>query len=92
MEKASIAISLEEEDSRIYDGFVHELDENYPDTAKVFRAMAHEESAHRHRLLYLLIVWRAQVFVQCRSVSFCLDRGDEGSSYRPAIVFQVYRK
>jgi erythrin-vacuolar iron transport family protein len=30
-ELLALAISLEEEDSRIYDEFAHELDENYPD-------------------------------------------------------------
>jgi erythrin-vacuolar iron transport family protein len=33
-ELLALAISLEEEDSRIYDEFAHELDANYPDTAK----------------------------------------------------------
>ncbi|MCL2453464.1 MAG: rubrerythrin, partial [Alphaproteobacteria bacterium] len=49
----ALAISLEEEDSRIYDEFAHGLDENYPDTANMFRAMAAEETGHRHRLLNL---------------------------------------
>jgi rubrerythrin len=48
-----LRFSLEEEDSRIYDEFAHELDENYPDTAAMFRAMAGEENGHRHRLLNL---------------------------------------
>jgi rubrerythrin len=52
-EMLALAISLEEEDSRIYDAFAHGLQENYPDTAKLFRAMADEESGHRHRLLDL---------------------------------------
>jgi erythrin-vacuolar iron transport family protein len=52
-ELLALAISLEEEDSRIYGEFAHELDEHYPDTAKLFRAMGHEESGHRHRLLNL---------------------------------------
>jgi rubrerythrin len=52
-ELLALAISLEEEDSRIYDEFAHELDENYPDTAAMFRAMAGEENGHRHRLLNL---------------------------------------
>ena len=49
----ALAISLEEEDSRIYDEFAHGLDKNYPDTANMFRAMAAEETGHRHRLLNL---------------------------------------
>jgi erythrin-vacuolar iron transport family protein len=52
-ELLALAVSLEEEDSRIYDEFAHELEENYPDSAKMFRAMAQEESGHRHRLLNL---------------------------------------
>jgi erythrin-vacuolar iron transport family protein len=52
-EVLALAISLEEEDSRIYANFAHGLQENYPDTAKLFRAMAAEESGHRHRLLTL---------------------------------------
>lgn len=52
-ELLALAITLEEEDSRIYDEFANGLRENYPDTAKVFSAMADEESGHRHRLLSL---------------------------------------
>jgi erythrin-vacuolar iron transport family protein len=52
-ELLALAISLEEEDSRIYDEFAHELDANYPDTANMLRAMAGEENGHRHRLLNL---------------------------------------
>jgi erythrin-vacuolar iron transport family protein len=50
-ELLALVISLEEEDSRIYDEFAHDLDANYPDTANMFRAMAAEENCHRHRLL-----------------------------------------
>ena len=52
-ELLALAISLEEEDSRIYDEFAHGLAENYPDTARMFSAMAAEENGHRHRLLDL---------------------------------------
>ncbi|BAI72005.1 hypothetical protein AZL_013670 [Azospirillum sp. B510] len=52
-ELLALAIALEEEDSRIYDEFAHGLADNYPDTARLFRAMASEESGHRHRLLEL---------------------------------------
>lgn len=52
-ELLALAIALEEEDSHIYDEFAHGLADNYPDTANVFRAMASEESGHRHRLLEL---------------------------------------
>ncbi|PWC56499.1 iron exporter MbfA [Azospirillum sp. TSO22-1] len=52
-ELLALAISLEEEDERIYDDFAAALHESYPDTAAMFRAMATEESGHRHRLLDL---------------------------------------
>jgi rubrerythrin len=52
-ELLALAIALEEEDSRIYDEFAHGLRENYSDTAKMFNAMAEEESEHRHRLIEL---------------------------------------
>jgi len=50
-ELLALAISLEEEDARIYDEFAEGLRETYPDTARMFNAMADEESGHRHRLL-----------------------------------------
>ena len=50
-ELLALAISLEEEDARIYDEFADGLRETYPDTAAVFNGMAEEESNHRHRLL-----------------------------------------
>jgi rubrerythrin len=49
----ALAISLEEQDARIYDEFAEGLHEAYPDTAQMFRAMADEETGHRHRLLDL---------------------------------------
>lgn len=52
-ELLALAISLEEEDARIYDEFADGLRENYPGTANMFNAMAEEENAHRHRLLEL---------------------------------------
>jgi len=52
-ELLSLAISLEEEDARIYDEFAEGLRESYPDTARMFNAMADEETGHRHRLLDL---------------------------------------
>jgi erythrin-vacuolar iron transport family protein len=52
-EVLALAITLEEEDSRIYGEFADGLRENYPDTAKIFSIMADEESGHRHRLLSL---------------------------------------
>jgi erythrin-vacuolar iron transport family protein len=52
-EVLAVAISSEEEDSRIYMSFAEDLSERYPDTAKVFEEMAEEERGHRHRLLEL---------------------------------------
>jgi erythrin-vacuolar iron transport family protein len=52
-ELLALAISLEEEDSRIYGEFAEGLRETYPDTAGMFNAMADEETGHRHRLLDL---------------------------------------
>ena len=52
-ELLALAISLEEEDARIYGEFAEGLRETYPDTARMFEAMADEESDHRHRLLTL---------------------------------------
>ena len=49
----ALAITLEEEDSRSYLDFAASLQENFPNSAKVFSVMAHEESEHRHRLLTL---------------------------------------
>ena len=50
-EVLAVAISSEEEDSRIYMSFAEDLAERYPDSAKLFEEMAEEESRHRHMLL-----------------------------------------
>ncbi|MEH2520703.1 rubrerythrin [Bradyrhizobium sp. AZCC 1610] len=52
-EVLAVAISSEEEDSRIYMSFAEDLADRYPDSAKVFEEMAEEERGHRHRLLEL---------------------------------------
>jgi rubrerythrin len=49
----ALAISLEEDDARIYDDFSEGLQETYPEQAGKFREMRHEEDEHRHRLLEL---------------------------------------
>jgi rubrerythrin len=49
----ALAISLEEEDARIYDDFAEGLQETYPEQAKKFAAMRRDEDSHRHRLLNL---------------------------------------
>ena len=52
-EVLALAISLEEEDARIYDEFSEGLRENFPDQAEKFAQMRREEDGHRHRLLEL---------------------------------------
>src|SRR5579884_13329 len=47
----ALAISLEEEDGRIYADFAEGLRETYPATAKVFDEMQAEESGHRASLI-----------------------------------------
>jgi len=47
----ALAISLEEEDGRIYADFSDGLRETYPDTAKIFDEMREEESQHRASLI-----------------------------------------
>ena len=49
-ELLAVAISLEEEDERIYADFAQSLRENFPDSAAVFDQMRKEESGHRRRL------------------------------------------
>src|SRR5260370_2340023 len=49
-ELLALAISLEEEDERIYPDFAQELRQNFPDSAKAFEEMREEESGHRRRL------------------------------------------
>ena len=47
----ALAVSLEEEDSRIYGDFADGLRQTYPDTAKIFDQMREEESQHRASLI-----------------------------------------
>ncbi|HZT70067.1 MAG TPA: ferritin family protein [Terriglobia bacterium] len=49
----ALAISLEEEDERIYADFAEGLRQNFPASAAVFDGMREEESDHRRRLLEL---------------------------------------
>lgn len=49
----ALAITLEEQDGRIYRDFAEGLRDTYPASAKVFDGMAEEESGHRHRLVEL---------------------------------------
>lgn len=47
----ALAVSLEEEDGRVYADFADGLREMYPDTAKIFDDMRMEESQHRVSLI-----------------------------------------
>jgi erythrin-vacuolar iron transport family protein len=47
----ALAISLEEEDARVYDDFAEGLKDSHPAVAEQFRALRADEDGHRHRLL-----------------------------------------
>ena len=50
-EVLALAISLEEEDARIFQEFARRLRENYPKAADALDTMRGEEDSHRHRLV-----------------------------------------
>jgi len=52
-EMLALAISLEEEDERVYADYAEGLRENFPGSAAVFDGMRAEESSHRRRLIEL---------------------------------------
>src|SRR5881396_4228581 len=47
----ALAISLEEEDERVYADFAEGLRQDFPASAAVFDGMRAEESTHRRRLI-----------------------------------------
>jgi erythrin-vacuolar iron transport family protein len=49
----ALAISLEEEDERVYADFAEGLRQDFPGTAALFDGMREEESGHRRRLIEL---------------------------------------
>jgi rubrerythrin len=49
----ALAVTLEEEDERIYGDFADGLRQSFPATAQVFEGMREEESGHRRRLIEL---------------------------------------
>ena len=49
----ALAISLEEEDARIYGDFAEGLKVDYPATATILNGMRAEEDGHRRRLIQL---------------------------------------
>jgi rubrerythrin len=52
-ETLALAISLEEEDERVYADFAEGLKQDFPASASVFDAMRGDESSHRRRLIEL---------------------------------------
>jgi erythrin-vacuolar iron transport family protein len=52
-EVLALAISLEEEDERVYADFAEGVREDYPASATLFEAMGKQESSHRQRLIEL---------------------------------------
>jgi erythrin-vacuolar iron transport family protein len=52
-EVLALAITLEEEDERVYSDFAEGLRADYPGTAQMFDGMREEESGHRRRLIEL---------------------------------------
>src|ERR1035437_9835985 len=52
-EVLALAISLEEEDERIYADFAEGMRQDFPATAAIFDGMRQEESGHRRRLIEL---------------------------------------
>ncbi|HEY6250015.1 MAG TPA: ferritin family protein, partial [Candidatus Angelobacter sp.] len=49
----ALAISLEEEDERIYADFAEGIRKDFPASAALFDGMRQEETEHRHRLIDL---------------------------------------
>jgi erythrin-vacuolar iron transport family protein len=52
-EVLALAITSEEEDSRIYQTFADKCHENYPSSTKIFEEMAEEERGHRDTLYHV---------------------------------------
>lgn len=52
-EVLALAISLEEEDARVYEDLAAALQKGYPEAADEFRRLQADEDGHRHRLLEL---------------------------------------
>src|SRR3954469_153554 len=99
----ALAITNEEEDSRIYRGFAEGLREPFPDSAKLFDAMAEEEVQHRGRLFdlyrekfgeYLPLIRRQDVkgFIHHKSLWLMRPLGlDEVRKYAETMEFEAAR-
>ena len=103
-EVLALAITNEEEDSRIYRGFAEGLREQFPASAKVFDEMADEEVTHRSRLFdlyrqkfgeYLPLIRRQDVkgFIQHKSTPWLMrPLGlDEVRKFAENMEFQAER-
>jgi rubrerythrin len=103
-EVLALAITNEEEDSRIYRGFAEGLRQQFPSSAKVFDEMAEEEVAHRTRLYdlyrekfgdYLPLIRRQDVkgFVRTRSPLWLMRplRLDEVRKYAESMEYEAER-
>ena len=99
----ALAITNEEEDSRIYRGFAEGLREKYAASAKVFDEMAEEEVRHRTMLFdlyrskfgeYLPLIRRQDVkgFIQKKALWLARPLGlDEVRKYAEAMEFETAR-
>jgi rubrerythrin len=103
-EVLALAITNEEEDSRIYRGFAEGLRDQFPSSAKVFDEMAEEEITHRTRLYdlyrekfgeYLPLIRRQDVkgFVRARSPLWLMRplRLDEVRKYAETMEYEAER-
>jgi rubrerythrin len=102
-EVLALAITNEEEDSRIYQGFADGLRTQYPSSAKMFDEMAQEEVKHRGMLYdlyrtkfgeYLPLIRRQDVkgFVRHKPVWLVRPLGlDEVRKYAAAMEFETAR-
>jgi rubrerythrin len=102
-EVLALAITNEEEDSRIYRGFADGLREQYPTSAKMFDLMAEEEVRHRSRLFdlyrekfgdYLPLIRRQDVkgFVRHKPLWLVRPLGlDEVRKYAAEMEFETAR-
>jgi rubrerythrin len=102
-EVLALAISNEEEDSRIYRGFAEGLRLQYPDSAKVFNEMAEEEVRHRTMLFdlyrkkfgeYLPLIRRQDVkgFVQHKPLWLVRPLGlEEVRKYAETMEYETAR-
>lgn len=102
-EVLALAITNEEEDSRIYLGFADGLRENFPASAKVFEEMAAEEVRHRTMLYdlyrqkfgeYLPLIRRQDVkgFIRHKPLWLVRPLGlDEVRKYAEAMEYEAER-